>query len=78
MRKAFSPQINGKYENYLDALLAEAGDRGRGDRRDALRARASRGRPFGGEELDRSFEALVDDLPEESRRRSGTTLPGCR
>jgi hypothetical protein len=47
-RKAFSPQINGKYENYLDALLAEAGDRGRGDRREALRARASRGRPLRG------------------------------
>jgi hypothetical protein len=68
-RKASSPQINGKYENYLDALLAEAGDRGRGDRRDALRARASRGRPLRGQELDRSFEALVGDLPEEKQEK---------
>jgi predicted enzyme related to lactoylglutathione lyase len=78
-RKAFSPQINGKYENYLDALLAEAGDRARGDRRAALRATASRGRPLRG----RGARPLVRGAGRGSARgeaggRSGTTLPGCR
>jgi hypothetical protein len=76
-RKASSPQINGKYENYLDALLAEAGDRARGDRREALRARASRGRPLREEELDGSFEALAGDLSEEKQEkaRDGAARP---
>jgi hypothetical protein len=63
-RKAFSPEINGKNENYLDALLAEAGDQGPGDRRDALRATASRGRPLRG----RGARPLVRGADRRSAR----------
>ncbi len=68
-RKAFSPEINGKYENYLDALLAEAGDRGRATVETRYEPRLVEVARFGGEELDRSFEALVDDLPEEKQEK---------
>jgi type I restriction enzyme, R subunit len=68
-RKAFAPDIDGKYESYLDAYSPKQaiGDKATVETRYVphLLELAH----FGGDDLDRSFDALVDDLPDEEQEK---------
>jgi type I restriction enzyme R subunit len=68
-RKAFSPEIGGKYENYLDAYSPRQAIEDGATVETRYEPRLVEVARFEGDELDRSFEALVDDLPEEEQEK---------
>jgi type I restriction enzyme, R subunit len=68
-RKAFSPEIDGKYESYLDAYSPKQAIEDRATVETRYEPRLVEVARFTGHELDRSFEALVDDLPEEEQEK---------
>jgi type I restriction enzyme R subunit len=68
-RKAFSPEIDGKYENYLDAYSPKQAVEDKATVETRYEPRLVEVARFKDEELDRSFEALVDDLSEEEQEK---------
>jgi type I restriction enzyme R subunit len=68
-RKAFSPVIDGKYESYLDAYSPKQAVEDRATVETRYEPRLVEIAHFKDEQLDRSFEALVDDLSEEEREK---------
>jgi type I restriction enzyme, R subunit len=68
-RKAFSPEIDGKYENYLDAYSPKQAVEDKATVETRYEPRLVEVARFKDEELDRSFEALVDDLPDEDQEK---------
>jgi type I restriction enzyme R subunit len=68
-RKAFSPEIDGKYENYLDAYSPKQAVEDKATVETRYEPRLVEVARFKDEELDRSFEVLVDDLPEDEQEK---------
>ena len=68
-RKAFSPEVGGTYENYLDAYSPKQAVEDKATVETRYEPRLVEVARFKGDELDRSFEALVDDLPEEEQEK---------
>jgi type I restriction enzyme R subunit len=68
-RKAFSPEIDGKYENYLDSYSPKQAVEDKATVETRYEPRLVEVARFEGDELDRSFEAIVDDLPEEEQEK---------
>lgn len=68
-RQAFSPETDGKYENYLDAYSPRQAIEDGATVETRYEPRLAELAHFTGEELDRSFEALVDDLSEEEQEK---------
>lgn len=68
-RKAFSPEIDGKYEKYLDAYSPKQAIEDKATVETRYEPRLVEVARFTGDELDRSFDALVDDLPEEEQEK---------
>jgi type I restriction enzyme R subunit len=68
-RKAFSPEIDGRYESYLDAYSPKQAVEDGATVETRYEPRLVEIAHFKDEELDRSFEALVDDLSDEEREK---------
>jgi type I restriction enzyme R subunit len=68
-RRASSPQIDGKYENYLDAYSPKQAIEDGATVEIRYEPRLVEVAHFRGEELDASFAALVDDLSEEQQEK---------
>jgi type I restriction enzyme, R subunit len=66
-RQAFSPEVDGKYESYLDAYSPKEAVDDKATVETRYEPRLVELAHFKGEDLDRSFTALVDDLPEEEQ-----------
>lgn len=68
-RKAFSPEIDGKYENYLDAYSPKQAVADKATVETRYEPRLAEVARFKDDELDLSFDALVDDLTEEEQEK---------
>ncbi len=68
-RKAFSPEIDGRYENYLDTYSPKQAIVDGATVEIRYEPRLVEIAHFKSDELDRSFDALVDDLPDEEREK---------
>jgi type I restriction enzyme R subunit len=68
-RKAFAPEIDGKYESYLDAYSPKEAVEDKATVETRYEPRLVELAHFKGDELDRSFTALVDDLPEDEQEK---------
>jgi type I restriction enzyme R subunit len=68
-RKAFSPEIDGKYENYLDSYSPKQAIEDKATVETRYEPRLPEVSRFNDEELDRSFDVLVDDLSEEEQEK---------
>jgi type I restriction enzyme, R subunit len=68
-RRAFAPEIDGKYESYLDAYSPKEAIDDEATVEVVYEPRLVELAHFRGDDLDRSFAALVDELPEEKREQ---------
>ena len=68
-RKAFSPEIDGKYENYLDSYSPKQAVEDGATVETRYEPRLVELAHFEGEELDRSFAEVTEDLTDEERER---------
>jgi type I restriction enzyme R subunit len=68
-RRAFSPEIHGQYEGYLDAYSPKQAIEDGATVETRYEPRLVEIARFTGEELDASFTALVDDLSEDEQER---------
>jgi len=68
-RRAFAPEINGKYENYLDSYSPKQAVADGATVETRYQPRLVELAHFEQDELDRSFEALVDELEEEEQEK---------
>lgn len=68
-RKAFSPEIDGKYENYLDSYSPKQAVEDKATVETRYEPRLVEVARFAGDDLDRSFDALVDDLAEDEQEK---------
>src|SRR6266511_5445456 len=68
-RRAFAPEIDGKYESYLDAYSPKEAIDDEATVEVVYEPRLVELAHFKGDDLDRSFAALVDDLPEDEQEK---------
>jgi type I restriction enzyme R subunit len=68
-RRAFSPEIDGKYENYLDVYSPKQAIEDGATVETRYEPRLVEVARFTGEDLDASFAALVDDLSEDEQEK---------
>jgi type I restriction enzyme R subunit len=77
-RRAFSPEIHGQYEIYLDAYSPKQAIEDGATVETRYEPRLVEVARFTGEELDASFTALVDDLSEEEQERVRADAAGLK
>ncbi len=68
-RRAFSPEIDGKYENYLDIYTPKQAVEDKATVEVRYEPRLAEVAQLTGKELDKSFEALADDLADEEKEK---------
>lgn len=68
-RQAFSPDVGGKYESYLDAYSPKQAVEDKATVETRYVPHLVELAHFKGSELDRSFETIVDDLEEEQQEK---------
>jgi type I restriction enzyme, R subunit len=68
-RRAFAPEIDGKYETYLDAYSPKQAVEDHATVETRYQPRLVELAHFSGDDLDRSFAALVDELAEEEQEK---------
>jgi type I restriction enzyme, R subunit len=68
-RRAFAPEIDGKYETYLDAYSPKQAVEDNATVETRYQPRLVELAHFSGEDLDRSFAALVDELDDEEQEK---------
>jgi len=66
-RRAFAPEIGGKYESYLDAYSPKEAIEDEATVEVVYEPRLVELAHFKGDDLDHSFTALVDELPDDER-----------
>jgi type I restriction enzyme R subunit len=68
-RRAFSPEIEGAYENYLDIYTPKQAVEDKATVEVRYEPRLAEVAQLTGDELDKSFEALADDLSDEEKEK---------